>query len=320
MLLSIAGLVLLVYGIIDGGEHGFGRPRSWGTLVAGVLILVLFVLVERRIAYPSLDVGLFREPRFSAAVASVGLVFFAAMGSMFFLSFYLQLVRGYSPLGAGLLMTPFAVAQLVFAPRSAAMVRRFGPKAVCAVGLGLVAVAQGALLLVGTQSPIWLVGATFFLQGAGMANVMPPTTESIMSALPREKAGVGSAVANTLRQIAGALGVAVLGAVLAAVYRAGMRDQVAGLPAGVRTAAADSISGTYAAAAHLGTAGHALLAAGDSTFVTAMHAAGLGSVIAALLGLIVVLRWLPSRTAEHPAVPATAAVGTPPDRAELVEV
>ena len=266
-----------------------------------------------------MDVGLFREPRFSAAVASVGLVFFAAMGSMFFLSFYLQLVRGYSPLGAGLLMTPFAVAQLVFAPRSAAMVRRFGPKAVCAVGLGLVAVAQGALLLVGTQSPIWLVGATFFLQGAGMANVMPPTTESIMSALPREKAGVGSAVANTLRQIAGAVGVAVLGAVLAAVYRAGMRDQVAGLPAGVRTAAADSISGTYTAAAHLGTAGHALLAAGDSTFVTAMHAAGLGSVIAALLGLIVVLRWLPSRAAEHPAVPA-AAVGTPPDRAELVEV
>ena len=106
VLLSIAGLGLLVYGIIDGGEHGFGRPRSWGTLAAGLALLVAFVLVERRVRYPSLDVTLFRNPRFSAAVGSIGLVFFAAMGTFFFMAFYLQLVRGYSPLAAGLLTTP----------------------------------------------------------------------------------------------------------------------------------------------------------------------------------------------------------------------
>ena len=86
--------------------------------------------------FPSLDVALFRNPRFSAAVGAVGLVFFAAMGSFFFGAFYTQLVRGFSPLKAGLLTTPFAAAQLIFAPRSAAAVRRYGPKAVCAVGLG----------------------------------------------------------------------------------------------------------------------------------------------------------------------------------------
>src|SRR5438094_416751 len=83
---------------IGGGEHGFGRPRSWGTLAAGLALLVAFVLVERRVRYPSLDVTLFRNPRFSAAVGSIGLVFFAAMGTFFFMAFYLQLVRGYSPL------------------------------------------------------------------------------------------------------------------------------------------------------------------------------------------------------------------------------
>ena len=218
VLLSIAGLTALVYGIIDGGEHGFGTVRAWGSLLAAGALLVAFILVERRVAYPALDIRLFRNPHFSAAVGSVGLVFFAAMGAMFFLAFYLQLVRGYSPLQSGLLMTPFAAAQLVFAPRSAAMVRRYGPKAVCSVGLGLVIVGLGGLVFLGAGTPIWVAGALFFVQGVGMANVMPPATESIMSSLPREKAGVGSAVGNTVRQVGGALGVAILGSVLSSVY------------------------------------------------------------------------------------------------------
>jgi MFS family permease len=227
-------------------------------------------------------------------------------------------VRGYSPLRAGLLMTPFAVAQLIFAPRSAAMVRRYGPKVVCAVGMALVAVSQSAFFLIDARTSAWLIGAVFFVQGVGMANVMPPTTESIMSSLPREKAGVGSAVANTLRQVAGALGVAVLGAVLAAVYRSGIRDQVGALPAAARAVASDSITGTYAVGQRLGVAGRGLLAAGDSTFVHAMHVAAAGSVLVALLGFGVVIAWLPRRAAEHP--PVADPPATPQERVELVEV
>src|SRR4051794_21905509 len=132
VLLSVIGLVGLSYGIIDGGEHGFGRPLVWAEIVGGLAVLAAFVAYELRISFPSLDVRLFRVPRFAAPVAVVGLVFFAAMGVMFFSSFYLQLVRGYSPLQTGLLFLPFAVAQLVFAPRSAAMVKLYGPKAVSA--------------------------------------------------------------------------------------------------------------------------------------------------------------------------------------------
>ncbi|ROT33263.1 MFS transporter [Micromonospora sp. HM5-17] len=297
VLLSVIGLVALSYGIIDGGEHGFGRPVVWVAIVSGLVVLTGFVLYERRLDSPSLDVRLFRVPRFAAPVAVIGLVFFAGMGVMFFSAFYLQLVRGYTPLETGLLMLPYAGAQLVFAPRSATMVKRYGSKAVAAVGLALTVVAFGLFATAGTRTPIWFIELIFFLQGVGMAHVLPPATESIMSSLPREKAGVGSAVGNTIRQVASALGVAVLGSVLSAVYR----DQIAAaarpLPGPARDAARESISAAYAVAERLGPAGSSVIGAANDAFVTAMHwAAGLSTAIVAL-GVLVVLRWLPGRSA-----------------------
>ncbi|MBQ1073874.1 MFS transporter [Micromonospora sp. C31] len=307
VLLSVVGLVALTYGIIDGGEHGFGRPVVWAAIVGGLAVLAWFVGYERRSDHPSLDVRLFRVPRFAAPVAIVGLVFFAAMGVMFFSSFYLQLVRGFSPLETGLLYLPFAAAQLVFAPSSAAMVRRYGGRAVATVGLALTVVALGAFAFVDATTPVWVVLVVFFLQGTGMANIMPPATESIMSALPRQKAGVGSAVSNTVRQVAGALGVAVLGSVLSAVYRAEVDPALRDLPAGAGQVAGESISGAYAAAGRLGPAAPQLIAVADDAFLTAMHwAAGLAAAVAAL-GIVVVLRWMPGRAATPAGTPAPVA-------------
>jgi EmrB/QacA subfamily drug resistance transporter len=316
--LSIVGLLALVYGVIDGGEHGFGRPQSWGTIALGVAILAGFVAYERRIAYPSLDVRLFANPRFSASVGAVGLVFFAAMGTFFFVSFYLQLVRGYSPLRSGALMLPFAVAQLVFAPRSAALVKRYGPKAVSTVGLLLVAVGLGGFGLIDATTSVWVIAALVFLQGMGMANVMPPATESIISSVPREKAGVGSAVANTVRQVGGALGVAVLGSVLAAVYRARIDGHLTYLPKPARELATESISGAYGVAARLGPTGRDLIGAANDTFVTAMHYAAWGSAITAVLGALVVMTWLPRQAVTHR--PAPAPVETLSEQLELADV
>ncbi|WP_431919734.1 MFS transporter [Micromonospora wenchangensis] len=310
VLLSVVGLVALTYGIIDGGEHGFGRPTVWAAILGGVAVLAWFVAHERRSDHPSLDVRLFRVPRFAAPVAIVGLVFFAAMGVMFFSSFYMQLVRGYSPLETGLFFLPFAGAQLVFAPRSAAMVRRYGGRAVATVGLVLTAVALAAFAFIDATTPIWVVLVAFFLQGVGMANIMPPATESIMSALPREKAGVGSAVSNTVRQVAGALGVAVLGSVLSAVYRQDIATTVDALPAPAREAATESVSGAYAAAAQLGPAAPRLIAAANDAFVSAMHWAAAISAVVAALGIVIVLRWMPGR-------PGTAVTATPVAEREL---
>jgi EmrB/QacA subfamily drug resistance transporter len=300
VLLSVAGLVTLVYGIIDGGEHGFGRPSVWAWTLGGAIILAAFVAWERRSTHPSLDVRLFRDPRFSAATAAIGLVFFAGMGSFFFVSFYLQLVRGYSPLQTGLLLLPFAVAQLIFAPASATMVKRYGAKAVSAVGLLVSAVSLGGLVLVGAETPIWIVAALFFGQGAGLANIMPPATEAIMSSLPRERAGVGSAVSNTVRQVSAALGVAVLGSIVAAVYRGRVDGAVGALPEAVRGAATESLAGAYAVAERLGPAGGGLIGAADDAFIVAMHWASVGAGLAAVIGAVVVLRWLPSRPAPPP--------------------
>ncbi|MEG3633667.1 MFS transporter [Micromonospora palythoicola] len=307
VLLSVVGLVALTYGIIDGGEHGFGRPLVWASILGGVAVLAWFVLHERRSSHPALDVRLFRVPRFAAPVAMIGLVFFAAMGVMFFSSFYLQLVRGYSPLETGLLFLPFAVAQLVFAPRSATMVRRYGGRAVAVVGLVLTSVALGAFAFVDVATPIWLVLVAFFLQGVGMANIMPPATESIMSALPREKAGVGSAISNTIRQVAAALGVAVIGSVLAAGYRNGIEPALADLPPAADAAAGESIAGAYAAAGQLGPAGPRLVAAANDSFVSAMHLSATLAALVAAAGILVALRFLPGRASTG----APARIGGP---------
>ena len=298
VLLSIAGLGTFVYGIITGGESGeWGSARVLVPIVGGALILTAFVLYERRVAFPALDVRLFTDPRFSAAVGAVGLVFFASTGSFFFGTFYLQLVRGYSPLQTGLLFLPFAAAQLVFAPRSAGFAARYGPKAVTAAGMGLVTVSLGAFVLITEGTPIWVLGLVYFVMGAGMASVVAPTTEAVMASLPREKAGVGSAVSNTVRQVGGALGVAVLGSVLSQVYRGEMAGRLAVLPEGARDAAADSIAATYSVAADAGPVGAALLDPANDAFVQAMHWAAGGSGLAALLGMAAVLRWLPGRAA-----------------------
>jgi EmrB/QacA subfamily drug resistance transporter len=307
--LSIVGLGALVYGIIDGGDHGFGSWTAWLPIAAGAIVLATFVWWERRVAFPSLDVRLFKDRRFSASVGSMGLVFFAAMGTLFFMSFYLQLVRGWSPLESGLMLTPFAVAQLIFAPRSSNLVKKYGPKAVSAGGLGLVALALVGFALVTATTPWWVIGALFFVQGVGMANVMPPATESIMASLPREKAGVGSAIGNTVRQVSGALGIAILGSVLSAAYRSRIDDHLGAVPANARGAAGESISATYGAAeslaAHGSKAVGPVIAAANDSFVTAMHFAAAGSAIVAVLGVLVVLRWLPARSGGvTPVIPA----------------
>jgi EmrB/QacA subfamily drug resistance transporter len=319
VLTSIAGLVLLVYGIIQGGEKG-----SWihwdvlGTSALGLAVLVAFGWYESRLSHPSLDVKLFRDPRLSSAVAALGLVFFGMMGAFFFLSFYLQGVRGYSPLYAGLLTLPFAAGQMLMAPRSAKLVGRYGAKAVGASGLLLVAIALAGYQTLGTTTPIWVLGVVFFVQGAGMGAVMPSATEAVMSVVPRERAGSGSALTNTARQVAGALGVAVLGSILAQAYRGQLSPHLSALPAAARNAATGSITATQTVASGLGSAGVRLDGFADSAFVHAMHVTTLVSAVITLAGALVVLIWMPGRAAR---APQPVAVGAEPqaDVAVLVE-
>jgi EmrB/QacA subfamily drug resistance transporter len=296
VLASVVGLVLLVYGIVQGGDTGsWGRADVLVPVIAGVAVLALFGWYESRISHPSLDVRLFRDRRLSASVGVIALLFFCMGGVYFFISFYLQNVRGYSPLSAGLLAIPFAVGQFLVSPRSAALVSRFGVRAIAGGGLLLNAVAIAGYSFLGSATPIWVLVVLYFVQGAGLGAAVPTATAAVMDVLPRERAGAGSALTNTARQIAVALGVAVLGSILAESYRSTMSPALAALPAGTRAAASQSISATQAVAQHLGPAGRFLITPASTAFVNAMRVTTLTAAAIAIVGGLAVARWLPAR-------------------------
>ncbi|HLK02687.1 MAG TPA: MFS transporter, partial [Streptosporangiaceae bacterium] len=221
-------------------------------------------------------------------------------------------------LDAGLLTVPFAFGQLLASPRSAGLVKRFGAKAVGGSGMVVMTVVITGYATLGVHSPIWVMCVLFAVQGAGMGVVMPAATAAIMDVLPREKAGSASALTNTARQVAVALSVAVLGSILAVAYRGSLGPSLAHLPAAIRDTASSSITATQAVATHLGPAGQALLVPANNAFVHAMHIVTLVAAGLALLGALVVLRWMPGKpaiAAAGPVVPAEPV--TVADEAEL---
>ncbi|MFD3479268.1 MFS transporter [Streptomyces sp. NPDC058695] len=300
--LSVVGLVLLVYGIIKGGQLAdFTDPAVLLTIAAGLVVLVGFVLYEKRSDHPSIDITYFKNKVFSAAIAAIALVFFALMGVTFFSVFYTQSVRGYSPLQTGLLMLPLAAAQLIFAPRARLVVDRFGVRATTTGGLVILAAMLAAFTILDADTPIWILEVIFFLMGMGMAHVMTPTSVVIMQALPREKAGSASALSNTFRQVGGALGIAVLGSVLSTAYRSGIEDKLGLLPAGLRHTAGESIEATIGVAAKLGPRGDALVGAANDSFLHAMHVTAVCGAGIALVSAVVTILFLPGRPPRTPA-------------------
>ena len=216
--LSIVGLGTVLWAVIEAPEKGWTSTPVLAAFAVGVVILAAFFVWERRSTHPMLDMRLFRNPRFSAASAAITLTFLALFGVVFLLTPYLQTVLGYSTVKAGALLLPMSAVMMVLAPTSSIWVRRWGNRVVVATGMGIVAVAMLLYTTLDVGSSIWLVIALTMLMGSGMANIMAPATDSIMGSLPPAKAGVGSAVNDTTRQVGGAVGVAVLGSVLASRY------------------------------------------------------------------------------------------------------
>ena len=304
VLLSIAALAGVVYGIIRGGSgQGWTTPGVLVPLLGGLVLLAAFVWIQRRSTHPALDVSLFRNPAFSAAAGALGLNFFALLGATFYLVFYLQGVRGYSPLQSGASLIPIALGMALMAPRSSGLAERFGAKAVCTVGFVLIGLAFLGIQVLGVSTPVWVILVVLSVQGLGMGAVMAPATESIMSVVPREKAGAGAAVNNSVRQVGGALGVAILGSVLAASYSAHLQPALDALPAGARASAEQSIVATLQVVEQVQAGGDqdaaraaaALVAPAREAFVSAMHVTAVFTAGAATVAAIVVLTWLPGR-------------------------
>jgi MFS family permease len=159
----------------------------------------------------------------------------------------------------------------------------------------VMAAAIAGYATLGTDSPIWLLGVLFGIQGAAIGVSMPAATAAVMDVLPRERAGAGSALTNTARQVAVALSVAILGSILAQFYRSALSPTLAGLPAAARSAASSSITATQAVAQQLGPAGRSLLGPANDAFVSSMRITTLIAAVLALAGGFVVLRWMPGK-------------------------
>ncbi len=303
--LSIVGLVSLVYAIIQAPQDGWGSSKILGAFVIAAAVLGAFAWWESYTSHPMLDVRFFQNPRFTAASTGITLIFFAMFGSMFLLTQYFQFVMGYSALATGVRLLPMAATMLVVAPASARIVERVGTKVVVGTGLSLGAISllsMSTLPAHGASYP-GLVLWRLMIMAVGMGLVMAPATESIMGSLPRAKAGVGSAVNDTTRQVGGALGVALVGSVMTSAYSPRIANAISRSGVSVNhRALAQAKQGLGAAldlAAKAPVASRAqLVADAREAFVTGMHHGVVVAAIAAFVGAAVVARWLPARAAD----------------------
>jgi len=242
-----------------------------------------------------LPLGFFRNPRFSLGVVAISLSFFALFGVIFAYTQYLQFVLGFSALGAGIRTTPMAVGMALGAGFSHKVVGRFGATHAVSGAMFLLAVVLVSMTWWGTTTGFWFIGGALALAAFFMGNVMAPSTDSVMGAVPLAKAGVGSAMNDVARMVGGALGVAVLGSAINSTYSSGMTAAVAGLPAPAASAARDSVgAATHIAASLPGLAGDALVHAAGTAFVDAMGVALLIGAGIVAMGAVLVARFLPA--------------------------
>lgn len=304
LVLSVVGLFTVVYGIQNASEVGWGAPSTWGFIVLGLAVLVGFVLYERRCSHPSIDLSLFRIRSFTVPLTGVTLAFAAMQGSLLFLTFYYQIVRGWSPLQAGLLVLPFAVGQLLGAPRSAKMVKRFGARVVIPVGLGFAVVGMVFFSLVTPDTPVWMLIVLGVVFGFGLGNTIAPSTTRMTLATPPERSGSGSAVQNTVRQVGAVFGVAILSSIVTTVYSNNITPLLEGkgLPPEAFTAASESIGGANEVADRVAASGQVpaqaveqLRQAAVDSFLPALHTATACAVGLLALALLIVAIWLPTK-------------------------
>ncbi len=300
-LLSIVGLASLLFAIIEGPAKGWTHVSVVAGFALAVVALGGFVAWELHTDSPMLDVSVFSNPRFTAASATITIVFFALFGSMFLMTQYWQLVHGYSPLQAGVRLLPHAGAMMIVAPLSARIVERVGTKRVVLVGLSLIALGLLLLSTIRPDSPYTVVISYFIVMSIGMGMTMAPATESVMGALPRAQAGVGSAINDTTRQVGGALGVAIIGSVVSSIYADKiftLADRV-GLGRGEGTQASESLGAAQRIAAGLGNQATAFVDGANSAFVDALSVAMRISAGFIGLALFVAWRYLPARAGDH---------------------
>ncbi len=301
--LSTAAVGLLVYTIIEAPNYGWGSARTLGSFVLTGLLGAAFVAWERRTEAPMLDLSLFRNPRFTAASASVAISFFALSGFIFLVTQYFQFLKGYGPLSTGVRLLPVATCVAISSILGARLAVRVGTKLVVAAGLFAMAGFYLWVTTAATGTSYGVIAAQMFVLGTGMGLTSAPATDAIMGVVPRAKAGVGSAVNDATRLLGGTLGVAVIGSVYASLYASKLTAAIpSDLPSATARTAQTSVGAALTASAHMAHAGQpalasALHAAASSAFFHGFHAANYVSAGVAAAGAVMALALLPAHSA-----------------------
>jgi EmrB/QacA subfamily drug resistance transporter len=288
-LLVAGALFAIVDAIIEAPERGWTAGMTLAEAAAGLAALGVFAWWELRAEHPLIDLRIFASRAFSSAAASVTVVFFALFGSLFVLTQYLQLVHGYSPLSAGLRALPFAFAMAALSPVSPILAARVGTRVVIPVGMALMGGGLLDLSTAGVHTAYPAIALAVAIMGAGMGLVMAPASTVIMTTVPAHQAGAGSAINDTIREVGGALGVAIVGSLSAAAYRSRLGSVLAAAhaPGHLVHLATGSVAAADMAGGRLGGAtGSELVAAAHGAFV---HAMAMGIRVAAAVALIAAL-------------------------------
>ncbi|MFF0148362.1 EmrB/QacA subfamily drug resistance transporter [Amycolatopsis sulphurea] len=289
---SLAGISLLVLGVVHVNSGGWGAPGTWLPIAAGILVLAGLLLAEARHRTPLVDVRLFRHSSFTMATVALTVVTLVVFGYLYYTVFYLQTERGFSPLQAGLVMLPPTIGSVSGAPLSRWVATKIGTRATIVSGLAIMTVSFLAAMALGKDTSIALFMVDSGVLQLGFAMVLTPATTLATSTVPAERSGAGSALLNTLRQLGGALGVAVLGSALWSSYGSTMTDHLAAAPEAVRQTATKSLS------AALSTGDPVAVTAAGPAFLDAMQLTNLVAAAITGLALLVVLLVRSKRHAE----------------------
>lgn len=295
-LLSTIGIFGAVYGITEAPSAGLGEPLVTTSLLGGAVAMALFILWELKTKHPMLDMKLFKNRAFSISSLTLTLVFLAMAGVFFSMSQLMQLVIGYSPLESSLRTIPLMLPMMFVAPLVPNIVKKIGARATIGIGLMLTSIAFVIMSTWTKDITYGLLFVTMFTMMFGISLAMTPGTNILMASVPRNRSGMGSAMNDTTRELGGALGVAVLGAILSAKYESSIADVVAKLPAELGQAVKSSLAVAVQAAEGLGAAAQPIIDAAKDAFMSGVSESAIIAAVIIFISSVVAFVGLPKHT------------------------
>jgi EmrB/QacA subfamily drug resistance transporter len=307
LLLGTGGLLALTYGLIEANQYGWGSPQIESALAAAAVLLVAFLVWEARNPKAMMPLGFFRIPAFSTGALVAFSVSLGMFSIFLYMSLYMQVIRGYTAFEAGVRFLPMTLMIVVTAPNAGRVAQRVGSRLPMTYGLTLTGLGLAAMTQIQADTPYWILGVAMLVMGHGIGATMAPMTAAVMGAVGPQRAGLGSAMTNTSREVGGVVGIALLGTILFTQLKAALGPKLAALgltaaqQAAISEASAHSVP-TRALLAGLGLTPQQqseAFSAFKSAYMSGFHRAIAVAAVVLLVAAVVANRFMPGRAEAH---------------------